>query len=59
MDVILYFAAQGHLARIKLFHAVRDHPFGSPCPYDLMVCSKVRYMSALPVLSSGLLKQSE
>lgn len=42
MDVILYFAALGHTARIKLFHAVRGHPSGpSSCPYDLLVCSKV------------------
>jgi len=40
MDAILYFAAQGHMARIKLFHAIRGNPSGSPGPYDLLVCSK-------------------
>ncbi|KAF5830265.1 dynein heavy chain, N-terminal region 2-domain-containing protein [Dunaliella salina] len=40
MDAILYFAAQGHMARVKLFHAIRGSPSGSPGPYDLLVCSK-------------------
>ncbi|GFH11917.1 uncharacterized protein HaLaN_07502 [Haematococcus lacustris] len=40
MDVVEYFAANGHGARVKMMHAVRSDLTGTDCPYELVVTAK-------------------
>jgi dynein heavy chain len=40
MDVIEYYAAHGHSARIKMFHCIRADLSGTDCPYELVVIPK-------------------
>ena len=40
MDVVGYFAAHGHSARIKMFHCVRADLTGTDCPYELALVPK-------------------